>query len=103
MTEPLPLPPVEAGVLDAAGLEALLRDLEACARVQEVQIKGAARAHAAAVRPDLPAAAEALRARACRGVQVRYAWDGVDWCDTILVQPGPTPTYRVVRMQAPTP
>lgn len=90
MTE---LPPLDEGVLDDAGLDALLRDISACTQLIEVQVKGGRQERAAGA--DLVAARAALRSGA-RGMQVRYRHDGVEWWDTVMRAPA---GWRVVRIR----
>lgn len=94
-TDP-PMPALEEGTLDAASLEALLRDVGACAELLEVILKGSARGHAASAGADLAAARDALTARGCRAAQLRYRYAGVEWWDTILVLPD---GWKVVRIR----
>lgn len=78
-----PLPPVFEGHLDDEAFEAFLRDLEACAAVREVRVRGS--------RPNplndesiaLRDAAEQFRHGSARGMQIRYEHDGALWCDTL--------------------
>jgi hypothetical protein len=91
-----PMPELEEGNLDAAGLESLLRDVGACADLLEVILKGNASSRAATAGVDLGAAKEALMARTCRAAQLRYRYAGVEWWDTVLVSPT---GWRVVRIR----
>lgn len=96
MTEPRPLPDLHGAELDATTLARLFEDLADHAAVDEVVLKGAATSPAAPDRVTLETARAALTARAVRGAQVHYRWDGQRWCDTLLVTPG---GWRVVRLQ----
>lgn len=92
MTEP-PLPALEEGLLDVAGLRALLDDIQTCTIVREVQVKGGPTRRADA--GDLDGARRALLTGEVRGVQIRYEHQGGTWRDTVLVTPR---GYKVVRI-----
>lgn len=91
-----PLPPVFEGQLDDEAFEALMRDLEQCAAVHEVRVRGE--------RPNplndetvaLRDAAGQFRCGAARGLQIRYEHDGALWCDTLTRGPQ---GIRVVRIR----
>lgn len=89
----VPLPPVEEGLLNAAGVRALLDDVEACTTLLEVRLKGARQERAGTA--DLAAARQALLLGQARGVQLRYRHDGGTWCDTLLATPA---GWRVIRI-----
>ena len=91
------LPELAQGMLDAAGLEALFRDLAACAIVEELQVKGGAQAYATGA-GTLEGAWAALEHGGARGVQLRYRFQGQDWVDTILRAGN---GWRLVRARAP--
>jgi hypothetical protein len=92
------LPPLWQATFDESTLDRLFVDLESAAEVLSVQAKADPRAYAPAGPLTLAAAWERLAARAVRGVQVRYRYDGDEWTDTVLCVPG---GYRLVRMQVP--
>jgi len=89
-------PPLHEGRLDEAGLAALFADLRACARLLSVRGKGGAEQHSGQAGADLDEAERALRDGRWRGVQVRYAYEGAHWCDTVLRDEA---GYRVVRLR----
>ncbi len=91
MSDP-PLPDVDDGSLDDAGLDALSADLTTLAEDLEVRVK-ATPGHSAP--GDLRDALDALRAGAARAVQVSYRYQGRPWIDTILRAPD---GWRVVRI-----
>lgn len=94
-----PLPPVFEGHLDDEAFEALLRDLETCAVVHEVRVRGD-RPNAKEDRTvSLRDAAEQFRNGAARGMQVRYEHDGALWSDTLSRC---ADGIRVVRIRQPT-
>jgi len=78
------LPPMHEGSLDHDGLAALQRDLEQCAQVIGVRVKGAGQAIASDARPGLDEAFEAIRNGGAVGVQIRYRYQGEAWCDTLM-------------------
>jgi hypothetical protein len=92
------LPPLWQATFDESILDRLFADLESATEVLSIQAKADPRAHAPADPLTLAAAWERLAARAVRGVQVRYRYDGHEWADTVLCAPG---GYRLVRMQVP--
>ena len=98
MSEPAPaLPPLQQALLDPATVEALFRDLAACTRILSVlgRSPGAGRGGEP---PSLPleAAHAGLADGSLRSVQVRYAYDGATWCDTLMAAPG---GVRIVRIR----
>ncbi len=90
MSDP-PLPDLDDGVLDDAGLDALLTDLAALGEDLEVRCKGAD-VHSAP--STLAESAAALRAGSVRAMQVSYRYDGRRWVDTVMRAPE---GWRVVR------
>lgn len=93
-----PFPPVFEGRLDDAEFQAFLRDLEVCATVREVRVRGE--------RPNplrdetfaLRDAAEQFQNGAARGMRIRYEHEGQTWCDTLTRGPD---GIRVVRIRQP--
>lgn len=77
-------PPVHTGVMDDETLDCYLRDLSMCAHIHEVSSKGGATAIADQSPDDFASAIDRLRAGQLRGVQIRYGFDGVLWCDTLM-------------------
>ena len=96
-SEEIPLAELHQGHLDPVGVESLFRDLEACTRILDVQIKGHAARHAKAT-PTLELARNGLLMGRIRGVQIRYVYQDQEWWDTLIAQP---PGARLVRMKAP--
>jgi len=97
-TEPR-LPELTEGVLDEPTLERLFEDLAACTEVLGILVKTAEHDRAAgAASPSLAEAREALRRRTVRGVQIRYRYQGAEWCDTLLAAPA---GVRIVRVRLP--
>lgn len=93
-----PLPALHQAELDAAGIDELLSDIAALGEVLEVQWKQGPQQHADAVPPDLAHARAALASGKARGVQIRYAFDGRVWVDTLIATPSGA---KLVRMVAP--
>lgn len=94
---PLKLPDLNMALLDAAQVEQLLRDIEACAQITEIIPKFAARGQV----PDtasvtLAQARELLVARAVRGLQLRYRYENADWWDTLMLAGD---QFRLVRIR----
>ncbi|MBE0544196.1 MAG: hypothetical protein IH623_22885 [Verrucomicrobia bacterium] len=94
---PLKLPELNLTLLDAAQVEALLRDIEACTQITEIIPKYATRGHV----PDTAAvtlaqARELLATRAVRGLQLRYRYEDADWWDTLMLA---GEQFRLVRIR----
>jgi hypothetical protein len=94
---PLKLPDLNMTLLDAAQVEQLFRDIEACTRITEIIPKFAARGHV----PDtasvtLSQARELLATRAVRGLQLRYRYEDADWWDTLMLVGD---QFRLVRIR----
>lgn len=83
------------GMLDGPTLFALLDDLEACATVLDVIVKGGATSRTDAKTWGLREAAELLTSGQTHGIQIRYRYEGAEWRDTLLWTPG---GVRIVRM-----
>ncbi len=99
MTQPTfedgpPVPLMTEGLIDAATLQQLMRDLQAAAQVTEVREKSGPIAYAAEGTITLETAIERLQSGQTRAIQVRYRFDGFDWTDTIMALPN---GFRVVR------
>ncbi len=94
-SEPLRLPPLQQTVLDVATTDALFRDLAACTRIHAVIPKYAARGHTGTDTISLETARTRLAAGLLLGVQIRYAYDGHTWCDTLLRRPNGLTLVRI--------
>jgi len=93
MTDPNePLPELRDATLDEQGLEDLLQELGAFTEVREVRVKGSSTTRGVSVEPCLDDARAALARGAA--VQIRYAYRGEIWCDTLMPNGG---RVRVVR------
>lgn len=94
---PIPLPDLHTGLLDAAGVEALLRDYAQCTQQLEIIPKhGPQTAVPDGVVLSLAAAGELLASRSVRGMQFRYRHEGVEWWDTLMAAPE---GWRLFRLQ----
>ncbi|MCA9494419.1 MAG: hypothetical protein KC621_31045 [Myxococcales bacterium] len=89
------LPELQEGLLDDATLRTLLADLRDHATVLDVLVKGGPSELATLGENDPTRVPELLRG-GVRGVQVRYAFDGAEWRDTLMPAPG---GVRLVRMK----
>jgi hypothetical protein len=90
------LPELQQAALDSATLDALFVDLASCAHVLSVVPKRASRSMVEESPIDLAAACAGLRDGSLRGVQIRYRFEGREWCDTLQRLPdGP---FRLVRI-----
>lgn len=93
----LELPPLTEGMLDDAVLAHLEADLASCTEVLGVLTKARSEGHVQpGAGPGLSEAFEQLRRREVRAIQVRYRYQGAEWWDSLLAQPG---GYRLVRIQ----
>ncbi|MEQ2007801.1 MAG: hypothetical protein ABMA26_13475 [Limisphaerales bacterium] len=97
MSETLVLPDLRSSTVDLAEVERLLNDIEACAQITEIIPKQSAQGYA----PEtgmltLDDARQLLRARAVRGLQIRYRHDSADWWDTLMVA---GENFRLVRIR----
>jgi hypothetical protein len=88
------LPELQDQVLPWDTVQTLLLDLRDAAELLGVMVKGAPDAHATGAAPDLGAARVALEGG--RGVQLRYRFQGTEWCDTLLPV---TDGVRLVRIR----
>jgi hypothetical protein len=96
-TAPPELPALHTTTLDFAQIEQLLTDIEVCAELQEILPKYTAQGHVPeTVQVTLAQARELLFARAVRGLQLRYRYEGADWWDTVMVL---GEQFRVVRIR----
>lgn len=94
-SEPLRLPPLQQTVLDIATTDALFRDLAACTTIHAVIPKYARNAHTGLDSLTLEQARTRLAAGLLLGVQIRYAYDGHTWCDTLLRRPNGLTLVRI--------
>jgi hypothetical protein len=89
-----PVPLMVEGLIDEATLRQLFADLTAHAKILGVREKNAPTAYAGEQSLTVASAVDRLIRREARAVQVRYAHDGFEWTDTILVVPQ---GFRVIR------
>jgi hypothetical protein len=92
---PLRLPQLQQTILDVATTDALFRDLAACTTIHAVIPKSAARGHTGPETIPLETARTRLAAGLLLGVQIRYAYDGHTWCDTLLRRPAGLTLVRI--------
>jgi hypothetical protein len=78
--------------LTVEDVERLAEDLAAHAESLVIAVKGAAAERAPSLR-DVPAI---VRARAARGIQIRYRFEGAEWTDTLMIVESGA---RLVRMK----
>ena len=81
------LPPLQDAILDPETLEQLFRDIQRCAVVDEVLLKGGAALMASEKSVPLAEAEQALREKRVAGVQIRYWYEGANWWDTLMHTP----------------
>jgi len=79
------LPPMQDALLDEQTLAALVRDLNECAEIDDVMLKGDNRfVPGAQQNVSLDEAVLKLHSGEVHGVQVRYRFEGRSWCDTLM-------------------
>ncbi|AKJ05636.1 hypothetical protein ATI61_102693 [Archangium gephyra] len=81
------LPRLQDAILGPETLEQLFRDIQRCAVVDEVLLKGSAALMASEKSVPLPEAELALREKRVAGVQIRYWYEGANWWDTLMHTP----------------
>lgn len=94
-SEPLRLPPLQQTLLDVATTDALFRDLAACTTIQAVLPKYARNQHTGPETLTLEQARTRLAAGLLLGVQIRYAYEGHAWTDTLLRRPAGVTLVRI--------
>lgn len=92
---PLRLPALQQTVLDVVTADALFRDLAACTQIHAVIPKYARSAHTGPDSLTLEQARTRLAAGLLLGVQIRYAYEGHTWCDTLLHRPAGLTLVRI--------
>src|SRR5208282_6032661 len=100
MTKASELSELQEGLLDADDLHALFGDIAERATVTGIVTKGGELQRAVADPITLEQAHSRLVTRVVHGVQVRYLFDGREWCDTLLRD---GEQVRLVRMELPHP
>ena len=91
-----PLPELHEGLLDNAGLAALIRDIGTLGEGLEVVTKGGQVARATPGPVSLDEAHDRLRGRELRAVQFRYRFDKDEWWDTVTAVPN---GFKLVRIR----
>jgi hypothetical protein len=86
--DPLDLPELRQGELDATQLDTLFADLRQGAEVDHVQVRGGPGSPRGDRVVSLDEARQLLRQERTPAVQIRYRYDGQSWCDTLLAHPG---------------
>jgi hypothetical protein len=79
-----PLAPVWEKLIDRPTLSTLFTELKSHARVISIREKGGPMQFAGEEVPDLTTVYSALLSGAVHAVQIRYAYDDEEWCDTLL-------------------
>lgn len=92
------LPATEQAELNSSQLDDLFRDLSACTEVKHITIKSAeVDANADVIEnPDLVHARWLMDQASTRAVQVRYAYEGSLWVDTLTKRDG---SFHLIRIQ----
>jgi len=91
------LPELQDATIDAAVVIALFDDIDQCAELREILVKGAPQALSGQETPHtLESARDALLQGEIRAVQLRYTYENTPWCDTITVLPR---GFHLIRME----
>jgi hypothetical protein len=90
-------PELNDAILGSDELSALFRDYRACATINDIIVKPGPGYVPQQSRPTLDHAEELLRARAVRGIQIRYQFEQKTWCDTLMPL---ADNIRLVRIQS---
>lgn len=102
MSEPLAMPELHEGTMDALRLAVYEAELAESAQVESVQLKGGSEVRArdgGGGGGDLAEAFAALQQGQVRGIQVRYRFEGEPWWDTVIALGA---GFRLVRVRADT-
>ena len=78
------LPELHEGTLDFQELNQYRKDLNDYAKIQEIIIKNNRLQMTNSKTNDLDSTIELLMCRTVNGIQIRYHWDDLNWCDTLL-------------------
>lgn len=92
------LPEMREAVLSHDEVAILAADLQAYTRIASVICKSRSQQHAPPGSIPLSAAIDQLFSRTITAIQIRYAYDGYEWTDTLLHTPA---GVRFVRCQHP--
>ena len=93
-SETKPLPELHQTVLNEQTLNALFRDLEACADVFAVIPKMSA-GHITPTNITLTEGEALLTEGKLRGLQIRYHYDSAEWWDTLICMNGEVRITRI--------
>lgn len=95
-TNPI-LPDLNQALLDWAGVEALLNDIEFCTHLYEIITKSLPQQFVGENSTlTLSDARELLKTKTVRALQIRYQFDNDDWWDTLMCLPE---GWRLVRIR----
>lgn len=93
-----PLPEIREALLSHEEVSILAADLQEYTQIASVICKSRSQQHAQIETIRLSTAIDQLFARTVTAVQIRYAYDGHEWTDTLLQTPA---GIRFVRCQHP--
>jgi hypothetical protein len=79
-----PLAPVWEKLIDRSTLTQLFVELKSHSRILSIRQKGGTQRYAGEEELDLASVYTRLVNGVVHGVQVRYLYDGQEWCDTLL-------------------
>ena len=82
-----PLPELQDAILDPETLAQLFQDIQHCAVVDGVFLKGGSAAMVSGASVPLDEAQAALQEGTALGVQIRYWYNGTRWWDTLMRTP----------------
>lgn len=91
-----PPPPMCDAWLNDAKLAELFDDLAGLTEIVGIQVKAGPQVQVSDSQTSLTSARELLNTGQVRGVQIRYRYQGHEWCDTIMRI---NERYRLIRCQ----
>lgn len=97
MNQMEPLPAIWDKLLDPATLDQYFKDLAAHAEMISVQEKQSPTEYVHENTMDLPVARERIFSGNACAVQLRYRYDGQEWCDTLMHQASGVKLIRMMQ------
>lgn len=95
MEQAIPLPELWQGYLDHQQLQQYVDDLETHAEIFSVQIKQSPQQMVTTEPGHLKASVVSVEAGDIFAVQLRYGYQGREWCDTLMKQGNATKLIRM--------
>ncbi len=95
MEQVIPIPELWQGYLDHQQLQQYVDDLDSHAAIFSIQIKQSPHQMVASEPANLKASVAGVEAGEMFAVQLRYGYQGREWCDTLMKQGNTTRLIRV--------